>query len=139
MMATYNSDVNPTPSGKSSMAIANLLLRFLLELCAIAAASWSGYTLGAGFGPVRWLIAVGAALGVIVLWALIVAPTRRNGLSSVRKEGIGTAIMLATAGALAAAGQSSLGIIFGAVIVLNAALLAVLGRDALDHLNGVTQ
>jgi hypothetical protein len=121
------------------MAIANLLLRFLLELCAVAAASWSGYTVAAGFGPVRWLIAVGAALGVIVLWALVVAPTRRNGLSSVRKEGIGTGIMLATAGALAAAGQSSLAIIFGAVIVLNAALLAVLGRDALDHLNGVTQ
>ena len=120
------------------MAIANLLLRFVLEICAIAAASWSGYQLAPGAGPFRWLVAVGAALAVILLWALVVAPTRRNGLSATRKERIGTAIMLVAAGSLALSGEASLAIIFGALILLNAALLVVLGRDALDHLKGVT-
>ncbi|MFL5670586.1 MAG: DUF2568 domain-containing protein [Chloroflexota bacterium] len=119
------------------MAIANLLLRFLLELGAIAAASWSGYTLTPGAGPVRWLIAAGAALAVILVWAVVVAPTRRNGLSAIQKERIGTAIMLTTGASLALSGEASLAIIFGALILLNAALLVVLGRDALDHLKGV--
>src|SRR4051812_2241394 len=91
----------------NAMAIANLFLRFVLELCAIAAASWSGYELAAGAGPLRWLVGVGAALAVIVLWAVVVAPTRRNGLSAARKERIGTAIMLVTAASLALSGEGS--------------------------------
>jgi hypothetical protein len=120
------------------MAIANLLLRFLLELCAIAAASWSGYQVAASAGPLQWVLAVGAALAVIIVWAVVVAPTRRNGLSAVQKDRIGTAIMLVTAASLALTGEPTLAIIFGAVIVLNAALLAVFGRDAFDQWKGMS-
>lgn len=119
------------------MSIANLFLRFMLELGAIAAAGYSGYQLAAAAGPLRWVAAVGAVLAVIVLWAVFVAPKTQNGLSQVRKERIGTAIMLATAGALALAGQPTVAVGFGVLVVLNVALLEVFGRDALDHLKGV--
>ena len=120
------------------MSIANLFLRFVLELGAVAAAGYSGYQLAAAAGPLRWIAAVGAALAVIVLWAVVVAPKTQNGLSPLRKERIGTAIMLATAGALALAGQPTLAVGFGMLVVLNVALLDVFGRDALDQLKGVT-
>ncbi len=93
--------------GTHAMSLANLVLRFVLELGAIAAASYSGYQLTAFGGPSRWVAAVGAPLAVILLWALIVAPRTQNGLSPLHKELIGTAILLVTAGALALAGQAN--------------------------------
>ena len=135
------------------MSIANLFLRFVLELGAVAAAGYSGYELAAGAGPFRWLVGMGAALAIIVVWAIVVAPKMQNGLSPLRKERIGTVIMLATAAALALAGQPTIALGFGTVIVVNVALLAVFGRDAvagvieevavfgrdaLDQLMGVT-
>ena len=119
------------------MSIANLFLRFMLELGAIAAAGYSGYQLAAAAGPLRWVAAVGAVLAVIVLWAVFVAPKTQNGLSQLRKERIGTAIMLAAAGALALAGQPTVAVGFGVLVVLNVALLEVFGRDALEHLKGI--
>ena len=121
------------------MSIANLVLRFMLELCAVTAAAYSGNQLAAAAGPPSWVGAVGAALAFILLWAVVAAPKTQNGLSVQQKERIGTGIMLATAGALALAGQPVLAIGFGMLVVLNVALLAVFGRDALDQLKGVTQ
>lgn len=120
------------------MPIANLFMRFVLELGAAAAAGYSGYASVADAGPVRWLVGIGAALSLILLWAAVAAPKTQNGLSPLRKERIGTAIMLATAGMLALAGQPTVALGFVIVIVLNVALLGVLGRHALDQLMGVT-
>jgi len=122
------------------MSIVNLALRLVLELCAIAAAAYSGNELAAAVGavPLGWIAAVGAASAVILLWAAIVAPKTQNGLSPLRKERIGTAIMLTTAAALACAGQPTLAIAFAVLIVVNLVLLDVLGRDALAHMKGVT-
>ena len=120
------------------MSIANLFLRFVLELGAVAAAGYSAYELAADAGPVRWLVGIAASLAVILLWAAVAAPKTQNGLSPLRKERIGTVIMLATAGALALAGQPTLALGFAIVIVLNVGLLAAFGRDALDQLTGVT-
>lgn len=121
------------------MSIANLVLRFGLEVFAVAAAAYSGNQLAAAAGPLSWIGAVGAALAFILLWAVVAAPKTQNGLSVQQKERIGTVIMLATAGALALAGQPALAVSFGVLVVLNIALLAVFGRDGLDQLKGVTQ
>src|SRR5207342_3126684 len=95
-----------------AMSIVNLALRFLLELCAVAAAAYSANELAAaaGAGPLSWIAAVGAASAVILVWAAVVAPKTQNGLSPLRKERLGTAIMLATAVALGLAGQQTLAI-----------------------------
>jgi hypothetical protein len=120
------------------MSLANHVLRFVLELCAVAAAAYSGSQLAAAAGAPSGIGAVAAALAFILLWAVVAAPKRQNGLSALQKERIGTAIMLGTAGGLALAGQPALAIVFGLLIVLNVVLLAVFGRDGLDHLKGVT-
>jgi len=120
------------------MSIANLVLRFVLELCAVAAAAYSGSQLAAAAGAPNWIGAVAGALVFIVLWAVVAAPKTQNGLSGRQKEWIGTVIMLVTAGGLALAGQPALAIVFGILVVLNVVLLAVFGRDGLDRLKGVT-
>jgi Protein of unknown function (DUF2568) len=51
---------------------ANLALRFVLELSALAATGCWGYTTGGGV--MRWVLAIGAPAVVIVVWALFVSP-----------------------------------------------------------------
>ena len=101
------------------MAIANLTLRFILELAGIAAFGIWG--LAASSSPIVAVVAVAAA---IVVWALVVAPKTRNGLSQSQKDVVGTAILLVAAVALAAAGNPVAGVVFGLVVVVNAAILA---------------
>ena len=78
------------------MAIANLTLRFILELAGIAAFGIWG--LAVSSSPI---VAVGAVAAAIVVWALVVAPKARNGLSQAQKDIVGTAILLVAAVALA--------------------------------------
>ena len=109
------------------MAIANLTLRFILELAGIAAFGIWG--LAVSSSPI---VAVGAVAVAIVVWALVVAPKTRNGLSQPQKDVVGTAILLVAAVALAAAGNPVAGVVFGLVVVVNAAILAALGPGARD-------
>jgi hypothetical protein len=116
------------------MAVANLALRFLVELGGFAAIGYSAYhAVGAGAGALRWLAGAGAALAIIILWAMVVAPKTQNGLSQPQKDVIGTVILLASAGALAWAGQVPLAIGFVVVVIVNAVLLFVFGADARDQ------
>ena len=106
------------------MAIANLTLRFILELAGIAAFGIWGLAVS---GPVVATVAVVAA---ILVWALVVAPRTRNGLSQPQKDVVGTAILLLAAVALVAAGNPVAGVVFGVVVVINGAVLAALGPGA---------
>lgn len=113
------------------MAVANLALRFLLELAGFAGAGYAAYawTDGAA-GILRWVLAIGAALVVIGLWGFVVAPKRRNGLSQAQKDVIGSVVLLLMAAAVGLAGQAGLAIGFAVLVVANAALLFVFGQDA---------
>lgn len=108
------------------MAIANLTLRFILELAGIVAFGIWGLAVS---GPVVAAVAVAAA---VLVWALVVAPKTRNGLSQPQKDVVGTAILLLAAVALVAAGNPVAGVAFGVVVVVNAAILAALGPGARD-------
>ena len=111
------------------MAIANLTLRFLLELAGIAAFGIWG--LNATADPrVNLVVAVAAVAAAIVVWAVVVAPKARNGLRQAQKDVIGTAILLLAAVALVAAGQPVAGLVFGTLVLANAAVLAALGPGA---------
>ena len=110
------------------MALANLALRFLLELGGIAAVAIAGYRL-AGASPLGWVVAVTGAALFVVAWALIVAPKAANGLSQGRKDLIGTALLLLAAAALGFAGWIGPAIGFGSLVVLNAIGLIALGPD----------
>lgn len=116
------------------MAVANLAVRFLLEVAAYAGIGYAVYQLADGVdGLLRWLLAVAASLAVIGLWWLAVAPRTRNGLSQAQKDVIGSVLMLAIAGLVALAGQPGLAIGYAVLVVLNAVLLFVFGQDARER------
>ena len=111
------------------MAIANLTLRFVLELAGIAAFGIWGLNLTSD-PRVNLVVAVIAVAAIIVAWAIVVAPKARNGLGQSQKDVIGTAILLVAAVALVGAGQPVVGLAFGALVLANAAMLAALGPGA---------
>ncbi len=102
----------------------NLVLRFMLELMGLAAAGYWGYTLPRS-GVTRWLLAVLIPLAVAVFWGVVAAPKSEVIASPDLKRWIGTAVLLASAGALAAARKPELASIFAAAVVVNAALMQV--------------
>jgi len=111
------------------MVIANLALRFIVELVGVGALGYSAFQVG-GSGPARIVLAIGAPLALIVFWAIVVAPTADSGLSQAQKDVIGTALLVATAVAVAVAGQPVAAVVFGAVVVLNWLVLVAIGPDA---------
>lgn len=116
------------------MAVANLAVRFLLEVAAYVGVGYAVYQLADGVdGLLRWLLAVAASLAVIGLWWLVVAPRTRNGLSQAQKDVIGSVLMLAIAGLVAYAGQPGLAIGYAVLVVLNAVLLFVFGQGARER------
>jgi hypothetical protein len=120
------------------MAIANLTLRFLTELAGIAALGYAGFQV-AGPMPLRAVAGIGAALALVITWALVVAPNTVTGLTQPQKDLIGTGLLLLAAVALAFAGQLRLAIAFAIVVVANTVLLFAFGHDARESLAGVAR
>lgn len=109
------------------MAIANLTLRFVLELAGILAFGYAGAVLSGS--PIVGILAVAAA---VVVWALVAAPKARNPLSQAQRDVVGTAILLLGSVALVVAGQVLAGLVLGVAILANAAILLALGPGARD-------
>ena len=108
------------------MAIANLTIRFIVELVGIGAFGYWGLQVG---GPVLAIVAVAVA---IVVWAVVVAPKARNRLTQEQRDIVGTAILLLASATLIAVGQPVVGIGLAVVVMLNAIALRVLGPGARD-------
>jgi len=107
------------------MAIANLALRFILELVGIAFVAIWASTLAAA--PASYALAVLATAAFSLAWGQLLAPTARSGLTQQRKGVLGTAALLAAAFAIAAAGNSTIALVYGAAVLGNGALLLALG------------
>jgi Protein of unknown function (DUF2568) len=99
---------------------ANLGLRFLLELSAIAAVAYWGFETGSGVSG--WLLAAGAAALVIVVWALFLSPKATIELARPLRLGLEFMVFGAAALALAAAGQVALAIVFAVVAAISGTL-----------------
>lgn len=113
------------------MAVANLVLRFIVEILGIVAIAYAASQVPAG-GPIRAAAGIGAALAMVATWSVLVAPTAANGLSQAHRDVAGTGLLLLAGAALAAAGQGHLAMGFGVVVAGNAALLFAFGQDARD-------
>ncbi len=113
------------------MAIANLALRFVLELAGVAAFAIWGFQL-AGQPPLALLTGAGAAAAMILVWARFLAPRAASPLTQPQRDLAGTVILCVAALALAAAGQPAAGLVLGLLTIVNAAILAVLGPAARD-------
>jgi hypothetical protein len=96
---------------------ANLGVRFLLELGALAATAYWGYD--AGSGLTRWVLMVGAPALVAVVWGLFLSPKARVELAKPVRLVLEFAVFGAAALALAAAGQPWLAVVFAIVAAVS--------------------
>ena len=103
------------------MRTGNLVLKFLLELAAVASLAYWGAHIGTGAIPV--VVAVVAPLLMVLVWARYAAPRATRRLPMRWRIPLELSIFALAALALVAAGQPLLGLVLAVVVVLNAALL----------------
>jgi hypothetical protein len=99
---------------------ANLALRFLLELAALAAVGYWGWKTGSG--ATRPLLAVASVSSVVVVWALFIRPHPTVKLAGPLRLLLEFAVWTAAGAALYATGNPRLGIAFVAVAFASGAL-----------------
>lgn len=111
------------------MVILNLAVRFIVELVGVGALGYAASQAPLD-GIARIVLTVAAPAALVVVWAIVVAPKARNPLAQSQRDAIGTVLLVLVAGALAAAGQPTMAVVFGAVVVVNWVLGIVFGQDA---------
>src|ERR671933_497966 len=94
---------------------ANLALRFFLELGALAACGYWGFKVGES-GFLKVVLGIGVPLLVVITWAWFISPKSVVSLPAPMKVIAGLLILELAAAALAAAGQATIGIIFGGIV-----------------------
>ena len=108
------------------MQIANLALRFVVEVMGVGFVGYWGFS--SASNPLGRVILGLVAIGLFVgLWGWVLAPTAASGLSRMQKNLLGTVVLLIAAAALALAGQPGAAAVYGLVVVGNLGLLVVLG------------
>jgi hypothetical protein len=117
------------------MRAANLVLRFLLELAALAALGYWGAT-WPGSPAARVALGVGTPLAAALAWGTFVAPRARVVLPSAVRMALGLAVLGAAAAALAARGHGRLATGFGAAAVVNALLMLAWRQDRVVRRGG---
>jgi Protein of unknown function (DUF2568) len=105
------------------MRAANLALRFLLELVALAGLADGGDALGG------WLAAVLTVVAAAVVWGLWCAPKARRRLSRPVRTAVEAAVFGLGAGGYVVAGRTVLAVAFAVVAIANWAMLVALGED----------
>ena len=100
----------------------NLAVRFLLELCLLAAVGYWGFKTGSGW-TLKILLGIGLPVLIAVVWGLFVAPRALYPLSSTSKLLLGLILLGSGAVALFASGKADLGWIYTLVLVVNEVLL----------------
>jgi hypothetical protein len=102
---------------------ANLALKFLLELAAIAALAYWGAT--AADGVLAVVLAVAASALFIVIWGRFAAPRAGHRLPARSRIALELGLFAVAAIALVLAGSAVLAAAFAVLVVVNAALLTV--------------
>ena len=100
-----------------ALQAANLALRFVLELCALASVAYWG--LETGRGATRWVLALGAALLVAVAWGLVVSPKARITLARPLRLLVELVIFALAVAALASTGQWTLAVVFALAVAVS--------------------
>ena len=118
------------------MVIANLAIRFLVELIGVGALAWSAYQAPLD-GLARIVVTLGAPLVLVVVWAVIVAPNARNALSQLQRDAVGTGLLVLVALAIAVAGEPVAATVFGAVVIINWVLGIVFREAAEDEIRSI--
>ena len=105
------------------MRATNLLIKFGLELAALASFAYWGTTLhGAAASTI---VAIAGPLAVAGLWGVLAAPNSGRRLPTPARIPFELSVFALATAALAAADALALAVIFGAIAALNAILLTV--------------
>ena len=99
---------------------ANLGVRFLLELSALAATAYWGFSTASGV--MQWVLGLGGPALVAVVWGLFVSPKAKVELPHPAQFGIELLVFAAAALALVAADQSVLGIVLAGLAIVSGTL-----------------
>jgi hypothetical protein len=110
------------------MRYANDGLRFVLELCALAALAYWGFRTESG--ALQWVLGLGAPLAMAVVWGSFMSPKAPRPLHDPIRLLAEIAIFGAAAVALADADQPTLAIVFAAVVAVHLVLTFPLHQRA---------
>jgi hypothetical protein len=108
------------------MKQANLALKFLLELAALASFAVWGASVGSGALPV--VLAIATPLIVALLWGRLAAPRSRHRLPRATRIPFELTVFAAVVVATLAAGHTLRGIVLGVLMAANAAALTALDQ-----------
>ena len=100
------------------MQALNYTVRFLLELCALAALGYWGFVTGQGMA-MKWLLGLGAPLLAAVAWGAFVAPKARWPAREPWRLLVEILVFGAASIALWAAGQPLLAVVLAVVYMVN--------------------
>lgn len=112
------------------MRAVNEILRFVLELLALAVFGVFGWS--AGTGVWRFLLAVGVPLAAAVFWGAYAAPRSARRLPDPQRFVFELVFFGAAAAALSWLDQPVPGVLFGAVALANMVLVRVLKGSSLE-------
>jgi hypothetical protein len=106
----------------SPVKAANLGLRFLLELCALAAVAYWGSQVSSST-VVNVIVAIAAPLALATIWGVWLAPNSRRRLARPARTVLELAVLAAAVVALVAVGATLLALALTVVAVANGLLL----------------
>ncbi len=102
----------------------NLAVRFLLELCMLAAVGYWGFSAHSGWA-LKIIFGIGLPILLIVIWGLLLAPKAVYPLHGIPHILLSLILLGSGAAALFAAGRAGLGWVYAIVLVVNQILLVV--------------
>jgi hypothetical protein len=105
---------------------ANDGLRFLLELAALGSLAYWGFDEHEGVA--QWLLGLGLPLVAAVVWGRFVAPKASHPTTDPQRLLLELLVFGSGVVALAAAGEGTLAVVFGALVVLHLGLTFALGQ-----------
>lgn len=108
----------------NTLKAVNLGLAFFLELAALAALGYWGYQTGNG-ALMQVVLCVGLPLLTAVFWGAFIAPRAPKKVSKGLRPVLQLIVFGAATIALFAVGQTTLAIIFAALVVINMVLIYV--------------
>jgi hypothetical protein len=107
-----------------ALKVLNLAVRFLLELCMLAAVGYWGFKTQAGW-LLKILLGIGLPVLIAVLWGAFLAPKATHPLSGVSFLTLELILLASGSVALFASGKPSLGWVYTVTFFVNKMLLVV--------------
>jgi hypothetical protein len=103
-----------------------LLVRFLLELCMLAALGYWGFETDDS-AVAQWALGLGVPVAAAVVWGMFIAPKARYPVPIAVWIGLQVVLFGSAAAGLAAVASTGLAVLFVIAVVLHGAAMAALG------------